>query len=150
MAAVLTGIHMTFKANYQRSYNAKTTLYNLGVQLAQVFCRVNSLPVPLFVTYEELMNFDGWKTSAARFARKIMPNANLVGANTGLYKDGTVFVNVRVTAFPVSIPGNRRWSYPGWKTDRTAAGVVAHELGHHVEAMLFKGRRITNATGAAW
>lgn len=27
----------------------------------------------------------------------------------------------------------RQWSYPGYSTDRTPYGVLAHELGHHVE-----------------
>jgi len=30
----------------------------------------------------------------------------------------------------------RSWSFPGYKTDRTPVGVIAHETGHHIDAML--------------
>jgi hypothetical protein len=30
----------------------------------------------------------------------------------------------------------RNWSFPGYKVDRTAVGIVAHEVGHHLERYL--------------
>lgn len=41
----------------------------------------------------------------------------------------------------------RQWSYPGHWTDRTAHGVMAHELGHHVDVLSGKtsgGRAYTS------
>ena len=122
----------------------KTALYLQGIKLALAFCKVNQLPAPEFMTYVELM--DSKKEShSIRFARKVMPDARLVGAHTGLYHqsedgDGIIFVNVGVTALPTRTPGHRRWSWPCWKTDRTAVGVVAHEMGHHVDEVLLAGR----------
>lgn len=63
--------------------------------------------------------------------------------STGLYthysgyddlypKRALIQVNVAYTAWQVTNPTVRRQSRPGWKTDRTAKGVVLHELGHHV------------------
>ena len=36
-----------------------------------------------------------------------------------------------------ALPGHagRQWSYPGHWTDRTPHGVIAHELGHHVDVL---------------
>jgi len=53
----------------------------------------------------------------------------------GFYRNEVVRVNVPKTALPVRVP-YRAWSYTGWKADRTAAGVVAHETGHHVDFLL--------------
>ena len=121
------------------SLQIKEQLYQRGVKLAKRFCDVNKIPHPIFITYDELSHaFVSTQETAdaIRFARKVMPNAALVGAHTGLYSRGVIFVNVAVTALPVQQPGMRRWSWPGWKTDRTAVGVVAHELGHYVEECL--------------
>lgn len=124
----------------------KTQLYQHGIKLSIKFCKKNSISLPTFMTYDELVARDGMpieykgdeSSISVRFAQKVMPHAAVVGANTGLYHGGIIFVNVAVTALPVENPGMRRWSYPGWKTDRTAVGVVAHELGHHVDACLAK------------
>lgn len=123
------------------NYEIKFELYQRGIKLALRFCKVNKLDPPMFMTYRDLMRHDEevfdaaadyFTMQAIRFAKRVMPNAALVGANTGLYKDNIIFVNVDATAWPVAVPGNRRWSWPCWKTDRTAVGVVAHELGHYI------------------
>jgi len=41
-----------------------------------------------------------------------------------------IFVNVARATSPVRVRG-RVWSYPGYKIDRTCAGILAHEFGHH-------------------
>jgi hypothetical protein len=53
--------------------------------------------------------------------------------STGLYTGRHIYVNVPSTTTPVPKPYHMRWSWPGWKTDRTAIGVLAHETGHHVD-----------------
>lgn len=119
----------------------KQDLYAIGVQAAQEFLRVNDLKEPRFSTYEEAMlHSDKWDSrglKAADFLRRVVRmDGRTVGSGTGLYYDGRVFVNVPRTAAPVQHPVMRQWSWPGWKTDRTAIGVVAHETGHYVEREL--------------
>lgn len=53
------------------------------------------------------------------------------GMHFGLYSRGIVYVNVQASTQPPTTRG-RVWSYPGSKTDRTAAGILCHEIGHHV------------------
>lgn len=119
--------------------NPRTALYMRGIQTAVQFCELNEIPVPVFMTYTEALDAAGVNVRAHRLwpfkflQRVVSGQPNLVGAGTGLYKDNHIFVNLPVTALPVQVPGNRRYSWPGWKTDRTACGVVAHEMGHHLE-----------------
>jgi hypothetical protein len=55
------------------------------------------------------------------------------GMHYGLYMRGEIWVNVKDATSPAKVRG-RVWSYPGNKTDRTASGILFHELGHHVQA----------------
>ena len=82
-------------------------LYDEGVALCTEFLRLNNIALPKFSV------------------------RNL--SSTGLYSNRTVYVNLPRTALPVIKPYHMRWSWPGWKTDRTAIGVVGHEVGHHVD-----------------
>lgn len=47
------------------------------------------------------------------------------------YRSGVIHILVKKCA-AVGTAG-RQWSYPGYIVDRTPYGVLAHELGHHVE-----------------
>jgi hypothetical protein len=47
------------------------------------------------------------------------------------YRDGVIYISVQACA-RIGTAG-RAWSYPGYVVDRTPYGVLAHELGHHVE-----------------
>lgn len=47
------------------------------------------------------------------------------------YRDDVIYISVQACAH-VGTAG-RAWSYPGYVVDRTPYGVLAHELGHHVE-----------------
>lgn len=47
------------------------------------------------------------------------------------YRDGVIYISVEACA-RIGTAG-RAWSYPGYVVDRTPYGVLAHELGHHVE-----------------
>lgn len=111
-------------------------LYEVGLVLSKRFLTLNSLSLPNFVSYDQPQSeFD--KRLVARLVK-----GNTIGMGTGMYvgwrREPTIYVNVKVCATPVLNPGYRRWSYPGWKTDRTAVGVVAHECGHHAEEELRK------------
>lgn len=81
------------------SQDIRTQCYIEGMRRALKFCKMNKLPLPEFVTYDEMMNN---KLMRHDFARRVMPGASLVGAQTGLYRNGIVYVNVRVTAIPVA------------------------------------------------
>lgn len=86
---------------------SKQDLYEDGVEVALMLCMANRWYVPRFKDNPRLRS-------------------------TGLYTTNLVQVNVRETAWLVNNPTVRRQSRPGWKTDRTATGVVLHELGHHI------------------
>jgi hypothetical protein len=59
----------------------------------------------------------------------------------GFYDSGTrqIYVNLKASLPPVKTPGFS-WSFTGYKADLTAPGVLAHEVGHHVQNMLELGR----------
>lgn len=127
----------------------RMALYMYGVRQCVRFCELNEIPLPVFMTYEEALakdtdaagvNMQAYRLWPFKFLQRVVSSQpNRIGAGTGLYKDGHIFVNLPVTAAPVQVPGNRRYSWPGYKVDRTAAGVVAHECGHHVESMIRTG-----------
>jgi hypothetical protein len=47
------------------------------------------------------------------------------------YRDDVIYIWTRSCA-GIGRAG-RQWSYPGYSVDRTPYGVIAHELGHHVD-----------------
>lgn len=47
------------------------------------------------------------------------------------YRNGVIVINIGACAAP-GLAG-RQWSWPGYVVDRTPYGVLAHELGHHVD-----------------
>lgn len=47
------------------------------------------------------------------------------------YRDGEITIWVNACAAIGRV--GRQWSYPGYVVDRTPYGVLAHELGHHVD-----------------
>jgi hypothetical protein len=133
----------------------KDELYQLGVQAAQEFLRVNNLTLPYFLTYAEALRVNDFAPDTVKatiFLRRAGGIGGLtVGSGTGLYYDKHIFVNVPRTASPVARPAYRSWSWPGWKTDRTAVGVVAHEVGHYVEHRLqLDGKLDPKMHGLAW
>lgn len=112
----------------------KSELYCIGVEAACEFLDFNNLQHPVFMTYEQALSeseHPADRHHATNLLRRVAGGPTL-GTGSGLYSDNHVFVNVPVTAWPVQNPSMRSWSWPGWKTDRTAIGVVAHEVGHHI------------------
>ena len=130
----------------------KEAIYVFGMDAVRRFCDVNSLPHPLFFRYSEVANAP---EKAKRYLEKVQ-DGPLVGTRTGLYvghrwSEPCIFVNVPVTALPVQNPGAQRWSFPCWKTDRTAIGVLAHECGHYAEDILEQqGKLDPKKHGPAW
>jgi hypothetical protein len=124
----------------------------MGVCAATEFLTLNDLAVPAFLTYEDVL--EGTSCASARAAKYLRlvtaRDKRTVGAGTGLYYAGHVFVNLPRCAMPVHKPAVRSWSWPGWKTDRTPVGVVAHETGHHVEYAMRVDKRLDRDNGSAW
>lgn len=125
---------------------SKLELFERGIILGKKFLKKNNIPCPLFLTYE-----DGCKANnrSAEILKRVM-GGPLIGTATGFYHDGHVFVNIAKTAWPVKKPQYMSWSYPCWKTDRTAVGVVAHELGHHVSLYLSQKKLVDARHGEVW
>lgn len=132
---------------------SKMELYRLGIEACNEFLRYNHAPLPIYMTYDDALKkaLNTKKPSTALKLLQRVAEGPLQGTGTGLYKDGYVFVNVPVTAEPVYTPRMRSWSWPGWKTDRTAMGVVAHEVGHHIATVFTRqGRLKQREHGDVW
>lgn len=90
----------------------KESLFEYGVARVGEFCELNGLMLPAIVCLTKEEPFACIKTCAwyraNRISIKIWGCANI----------GTA---------------GRAWSFPGYTTDRTPYGVLAHELGHHVD-----------------
>jgi hypothetical protein len=88
----------------------KQRLTESGKDLVESFCEFNGLRTPRFDVREP----KDWRVSAC-----------------GYYRPETIFLcPTRCAAIGVS---GMAWSYPGYIIDRTPHGVMAHELGHHVD-----------------
>ena len=112
----------------------KDELAERSVKHIQNFLQMNNLPVPEFVMSE-------------------YPDAKNKFQKTGHYsrKEGKVYLNAANTRNPVMKPGGMQWSYPGYKVDKTPLGVLAHEIGHHIDHTMkfdentfpYKGEKVT-------
>lgn len=112
----------------------KDELAEKSVKHIQDFLKKNGLPVPEFVMHE-------------------YPDAKNKFQKTGHYsrKEGKVYLNAANTRNPVMKPGGMQWSYPGYKVDKTPLGVLAHEIGHHIDhtkqfdtdSFPYKGEKVT-------
>lgn len=100
------------------SLERRQNLLTMGLEKVKAFSKLNGISIPNIV----LAYSPGF---------------------TGLYEPyyNKIKINLDVTALEVHNPAHMRWSWPGWKTDRTACGVVAHEFGHHTEYVLAKQKR---------
>lgn len=92
----------------------RATLYNLGVTLANATLTLSGIDTPTYRTYvsDDVKFRDGW-------------------GHFGYYRFNVVNVNVTKSRPVTKTPGFS-WTFPGWKADLTALGVVAHEVGHYV------------------
>lgn len=127
----------------------KLELYQYGVAKSKVFLDKNNLPHPIFMTYEYALSIPEGNNPALKMLRKVFEGPS-IGTGTGLYCYGHVFVNLDRAAHPVQVPRYQTWSWPGWKTDRTPVGVVAHETGHYVEHILQQKGILTQEHGKKW
>lgn len=91
----------------------KHALLNAGITLVQGFCAINSLPIP--ETFPR--RADQWRFDECAY-----------------YRNMRIEICVAKCA-SVGVAG-RAWSFPGYTVDRTPYGVMAHELGHHVDRVV--------------
>jgi hypothetical protein len=86
-------------------------LLRAGVDRLAVFCAANGIEQPeLRVT----RGSDPWRVSACAY-----------------YRPTYIAICPRLCSRPGF--AGRSWSWPGYSADRTPFGVLAHELGHHVD-----------------
>lgn len=98
-----------------RGANIKYDLYQDGVDLVDKFCAANGIEPP---EIEEINPGD-------RLYEGIQA--------CGWYRKGTISIAPAKCAFLGR--GGPYWSWPGYVIDRTPYGVMAHELGHHVDLL---------------
>ncbi len=81
---------------------------------------LNNLPLPNRIDFADV-------------SLKMSKNRHWVPGLTGFYQgpNRRIWINLPACQQP-----GRGYSWPGYKGDRTAAGVLAHEVGHHVAGVL--------------
>lgn len=87
----------------------KDDLFEAGKRHIALWCALNGVTMPKIVT----------RTGKPDFG------------TCAYYRDGQIDIWVNSCA-AIGVAG-RQWSYPGYCVDRTPYGVLAHELGHHVD-----------------
>lgn len=93
----------------------RSELFNMGVSLVVDFCVLNDLPIPMVRPVPTYL----WSVGACAYYRP--------GEDEGIW------ICVQECQRPTGKTPSRNWSWPGHITDRTPYGVIAHELGHHVD-----------------
>jgi hypothetical protein len=89
-----------------------TSCVTEGITWVRQFITKNSLP-PINV---EIVSGNNWLFSPCAY-----------------YRRDTIYICVDKCARPCTDEPSRNWSFPGNTVDRTPFGVLAHELGHHVD-----------------
>lgn len=87
----------------------RSDLLARGVTLVNEFCAANTISPPRVEVSQDPTTFD----------------------TCAYYRSGVIYIWPPACA-AIGRAG-RAWSYPGHSVDRTPYGVVAHELGHHVD-----------------
>lgn len=103
--------------------NDKLKLWELGQSRITEFCKSNCLELPTI----KLVAAQSWKFGFCAYYRMRKPgNAEIVGCLENMARIGV---------------SGGSWSYPGHWVDRTPYGVLAHEIGHHVDCVYGKAAR---------
>lgn len=97
----------------------KKELTELGKEHLAKFCETNQLSIPPVVITPK----DEWLFSVCAYYRPDICKWTSPGINICLEK----------CQVPCVAAHFRNWSWPGSTTDREPFGVLAHELGHHVD-----------------
>lgn len=102
--------------NYPYQNQDKLENFNYGMELCRRFMRLNSFPMPKEIIFCE------------------DPASN---QPNGIYYPNSeqIIIYKRNCKKPVANPGFY-WSFTGSKCDLTPAGILAHEMGHHIDKLL--------------
>ena len=92
----------------------KTILLERGIKLVTNWCKLQGIDLPKITPTER----DKWYVPACGYYR---PRSG---------------INICPTLCSGYGRASRNWSWPGYVVDRTPYGVVAHELGHHIDWLL--------------
>lgn len=104
----------------------KEELYSAGVSLIQNFLITNK--------------FNPIKVTQKKIDKRIHACA--------YYRDSEITIDIARCSHIGT--GGRSWSYPGYVVDRTPYGVLAHELGHHMDRLMgYHSSLIRSQTGEA-
>lgn len=87
----------------------KRKLFDLGIARIVAWCSLNQIDYPTVVESDRTREF----------------------GTCAYYRDGVI--TICVDACAGFGHAGRQWSWPGYVVDRTPFGVLAHELGHHVD-----------------
>lgn len=104
-------------------------MFRYGVKLAERFCEVNALPMPAVNRIEK----GDWHFSVCAFFRPDVPTRAL--------RDNGISICVEECAEASTGSSPMRRSWPGFITDRTPTGAIAHEIGHHADWTAGSARR---------
>jgi hypothetical protein len=92
----------------------KKKLCLLGKHLIERFCMENKLPCPTVTVVEK----EDWHFAACAY-----------------YREGNIAICLEECQWACGEGAGRNWSWPGNVTDREPYGVIAHELGHHIDRL---------------
>jgi len=87
-------------------------LYDRGRHRVELFCRRNNIVAPNFLCIPK----KDWHVGACAF-----------------YRPCSIHICLEYCGRPCGDAPSRNWTWPGSTTDREPYGVIAHELGHHVD-----------------
>lgn len=119
----------------------KRRLFDYGRMQLEAFLNLNKLEQPKAVlTYDEALAPDRRHTYESRVLAKLESGPHQ-GTGTGWYKNGLIFVSLQRASRCIMVPKMQNWSHPHYRVDREPAGVVCHEGGHHVQALLRQQQR---------
>lgn len=108
--------------------SSKSALYHMGTLLARSFCFLNRIPEPAFHQCPR----DVWHVDACAYYR---PDTEQNRKWMAALKNQGPGINICLVhcGTPCTNDQPRNWTWPGSTTDREPYGVVAHELGHHMD-----------------
>ena len=90
----------------------KQSLLNIGRKRIADFCNANSFSVPEVI---------------------VVPKSDWSYGVCAYYRPSYIKICPELCQSPCSENKSRNWTWPGSTTDREPYGVLAHELGHHVD-----------------
>jgi hypothetical protein len=89
--------------------NTKQHLFEIGLLHIELWCPLNSVEMPIVTQHNGAPDF----------------------GTCAYYRDNEIHIWIDSCADYGR--AGRQWSWPGYVVDRTPYGVLAHELGHHVD-----------------